>query len=116
MTKTTRCVICDSEFSKVEIKNATCCPECGAKGVPCAIKDDVTIKVNWHELRILGCWAERWAMRIEKENLSSVATVGCIVARLQKQYPNKTPLTITGEVEQLKSEFPDVTGPSPSGK
>jgi DNA-directed RNA polymerase subunit RPC12/RpoP len=96
--KTIRCVICGSEFGDRETENASCCPSCGHKGVPMSIKDDVEIKINWHELHILCCWAERWALRIEKESPCSVATLDCIAQRLQKQYPAKCLLTIRGDL------------------
>jgi len=101
MEKIVRCVICESEFSEQEIQNIDCCPSCGHKGVPCTIIDDVEIKINWHELHILCCWAERWAMQIEKEAPSSVVTLDCIVQRIQKQHHNKHPLTLRGEMEQI---------------
>lgn len=104
--KNIRCVVCQSEFSKNEIDNIDCCPACGHNGVPCFIADDVEIKINWHELHILCCWAERWALQIENEALGSIATLDCIVQRLQKQYPGKVALTLRGEVEELKKHYP----------
>jgi len=104
--KTVRCVICQAEFTDEEIENATCCPACGDTGVPCAVKDDVQLKINWHELRILSMWAERWALHIEKEHMGALVTLDCIVQRLQKQYPNKSKLTIRGEVGDVKKQFP----------
>lgn len=106
--KTIRCTTCQAEFSEAEIKGVSCCPGCGSKGVPCLIADDVTVKINWHELRILSCWAERWAMHIEAQATSSLVTLDCIVQRLQKQHPDKVPLTIRGETEQLRQKYPDV--------
>ena len=103
--KSIRCVICYNEFSVDEIQGATCCPSCGSKGIPCNIEDDVSVKLNWHELRILCCWAERWALNIEKEATSATVTLDCIVQRLQKQHPTKTPLTVRGEVSQLPDKF-----------
>jgi len=108
-TKTIRCTICQAEFTEAEIKGASCCPSCGDKGVPCAISDDVTIKINWHELRILCIWAERWAMQADASDPTSdgVVTIDCITQRLLKQHPSKAPLTIRGEVEQVKEIYPD---------
>ena len=104
--KSIRCVICESEFSEDETKNIDCCPECGHKGVPCTIIDDVKVKINWHELHILCCWAERWALQIEKDAQSSVVVVDCIAQRLQKQHPTKGSLTLRGEIKELKEKFP----------
>lgn len=105
--KTTRCVICNSEFTNKELENADSCPNCGHKGVPCYIPNDVTIKINWHELHILCCWAERWALQIEKESPSSIVTLDCIAQRIQKQHPEKHSLTLRGEISDIKEKYPN---------
>lgn len=80
------------------------CPKCGDKGTSLNPKEDVNIKVNWHELRILTLWAEWWANEIEKECPKSALAIACIARRIQKQYPDKTPLTLAGEIEDLKKD------------
>ena len=100
--KIVRCVTCNKEFTEEELRGANACPFCGDKGIPCTIKDDVTIKINWHELRILTIWAENWEGHFsQKENKKSI-TIACIARRLQHQFPDKTPLTLAGEIEGLK--------------
>lgn len=104
-----RCTTCAAEFTELEIENASCCPACGDKGVPCLISDDVTVKINWHELRILGIWAENWARKIQKENpetsSGSMLTVLSIVGRLQNQHPDKPKLTLFSEIREAKEHF-----------
>ena len=102
MDKIARCLICNEEFTEEDLKDALCCPKCGEKGIPANPKEDISIKINWHELRILTIWAENWANRIEKESPRSALTIACIARRIQKQYPDKTPLTLAGEIEGLK--------------
>ena len=96
-----RCITCNREFTEEDIKDSMKCPYCGDIGIPCSPKNDVTIKINWHELRILTIWAEQWASRC-KENSTMPVTVEAIARRLEKQYPNKTPLTLAGELSQLR--------------
>lgn len=102
---TTRCTNCSAEFTDAELVGVGCCPKCGSTGTPCDIKDDVTIRVNWHELRIIGMWADNWASTPNFPE-SSKRVVAAILARLEKQYPDKTPLTLAGEVRQLQTEYP----------
>lgn len=109
LTKTTRCTTCGTEFSDIEIEGFNKCPSCGAMGVPMAISEDVEVKVNWHELRILTIWAENWARKIDKEkeegdDTNSLLTIMCIAERLQKQFPDKTPLTLFSEIRKLRKE------------
>lgn len=109
--KVARCLICNEEFTTEEIKGASCCLKCGNKGTPADPKEDVTIKINWHELRILSIWAENWARKCDKDDdakMKCVLTVNCIARRIQKQHPDKTPLTLSGEIEGLKKSHDGV--------
>lgn len=98
--KTTRCTICRSEFTDAEIEGASACPVCNRTSVPERIADDVTVKVNWHELRILGMWAENWAMR--NDDAEMARTVRIITSLLHQQYPEKPPLTMSEEMRDLR--------------
>ena len=103
----TRCVQCDASFTSAELVAMPItggCPSCGTESLPVGTDADVTVKINWHELRILGIGAENWAERIEGEGgVSARMTLKAIVRRLQTQYPERPPLTLSGEVEALKA-------------
>ena len=73
--------------------------------MPCAIADDVTIKINWHELRILTMWAHNFAA-IRALDSDAKRGLAAIIVRLEKQFPDKTPLTLAGEVRQLQEDYP----------
>lgn len=106
-----RCVRCNESFTESQIKGARACPKCGDPGSPMSPGQDVEVKINWHELRILCIWAERYADTIAgKEDVKSdiVKTVWAIVGRLQEQYPSFTPLTLGGEIGQLREQFKDM--------
>ena len=110
--KDIRCIICGKEYLNAEIGDmATKCPNCGTECIPCDVKDDVDVKINWHELRILGIWAENWARQIDKdlpkEDERNLLTIMTIAERLQNQHPDKTPLTLFGEMKELRKEFGD---------
>lgn len=104
-----RCVLCSSEFTNTQLKGASACPKCGNEGLPMSPKQDVEIKVNWHELRILTIWAEHWANHIKDAPDAKgqpVQTIFAIAKRLQDQHPLMSPLTLSGEFEQLKAAYP----------
>lgn len=112
---TTRCTICSKEFTDEETIHAISCPSCGTKNLPCSIKEDVMVKINWHELRILTIWAENWARKIDSENdwmeanmepFNCLYTVMVIAQRLQQQHTDKIPITLFGEIRKLKEEIP----------
>ena len=113
--KTTRCTTCRAEFSEAEIAGAKACPSCGSSGNPMAIAQDVTLRINWHELRILTIWASNWAGR-EGVPASSRLALESILRELDKQKPEgAAPLTLAGEVRQLQeagfdAELQDAAG------
>lgn len=116
--KSIRCVPCGAEFSEAETEGSQGCPSCGNAGVPMAIADDVTVTINWHELRILGIWADQWAGvcdENEPEHDSKSAVAG-ILRRLQAQHPDRPPLTLGGELDQLRETFPELEVSDPSGR
>lgn len=96
-----RCTTCEAEFTEAQVADATACPACGCRGVPCSPDNDVTVAINWHELRILGCWAEFWAQHNHEKDPSMERTLATIVRRLQRQHPQRTPLTLSGEVREI---------------
>jgi len=104
--KTIRCTKCYREFSEDETKNVSCCPKCGSKGLPMSISQDVEIKINWHELRILCIWAENWAE--EKCDQDSRSMLEAMMNRLDKYRPEGgAALTLTREVKDLQEVYPE---------
>jgi DNA-directed RNA polymerase subunit RPC12/RpoP len=113
----TRCSRCRKEFTEEETKGATCCPGCGSKSVPMDTDRDVIIKINTHELRILGIWAENYAVSVDNQpaNMDNPAyeplkdTVTGICAHLREQLKalgKDSPLTLSHEMGDLRKEYP----------
>jgi predicted RNA-binding Zn-ribbon protein involved in translation (DUF1610 family) len=103
--KTTRCVECEAEFADSELKGANVCPRCGTDSLPCNIARDTTVRLNWHELRILTIWANNWAC--EKCPESSRRALAAIIRRLEAQRPSEAgwaALTLAGEIRDLQRE------------
>jgi len=93
------------------------CPACGDKGVPADLSDMLTLKITRHELRILMIWAERWgaAAKNEQQQDQMRRVVYGIADRLELQNPASGPLTLAGEISELKSAYPgaETTFPEP---
>lgn len=101
------CTVCGARFTAEEVEGASACPKCGDTGTPCDTKNDVSVVVNWHELRVLGIWAENWAQHCGKTEANNPSgpplhVVHAITRRLQRQFPDKTPLTLSGEIIQVR--------------
>lgn len=114
MELTTRCIHCGSEFTDEQIGLAMCCPVCKTKSLPCAIKDDVQLKINWHELHILVVWAENWARNLDAkmpenditgEPFNHLYTIMTIAQRLQRQFPDKNKLTLFSEMREIRESL-----------
>jgi predicted nucleic acid-binding Zn-ribbon protein len=96
---TTRCIVCDAEFTDEQVKGASGCPKCGTTSLPLSPERDRTIKINEHELRILTMWASNWADAHCEP--SSQKTLAAILQRLRAQLPEVL-LTMADEVRQLQ--------------
>jgi len=93
------CTECGHAFPSFE--GLTGCPACGTKNSPCANTEQVSISINWHELRILVMWAENWQRRI-----SGSRVVYSIAKRIAAQHPGKIALTLAGELGEVAQKFP----------
>lgn len=98
------CTLCRVVFDPIP-EDATCCPNCSTKSLPCASEDQVTISINWHELHILCTWAEFYARKIDRQGV-----VYSIAQEIEKQYPDKHKLTLAGELNRFRDEGIDIFG------
>jgi len=99
------CVDCGARFTAEEVEGCFACPSCGSESVPCDAAKDVRVEANWHELRILGIWAENHARhcaaRPGNGGEKMPRTVLAIWRRLQRQHPGFAPLTLSEEIAGL---------------
>lgn len=99
---TTRCTDCYSEFTESQLEGQNCCPNCKTTSLPMFIDRDTTIKINWHELRILTMWASFWANEKLKHE-PGYKTLNNIINRLELQKQDNWPaLTLFGEINNLR--------------
>jgi len=104
--KTVRCTDCAAEFTHEELEGANGCPICKTSSLPCRIEDDVTLNINWHELRILAIWASNYAGE-KLKGQPGERTLRSIIKRLHAQHPERTPLTFADEIQQVANHFGD---------
>jgi len=101
---TIRCPKCAAEFTDEQVEGKQACPTCGNAGIPHAIADDVTLRINWSELRILTIWATWWSETAHfkaDDKTGSANTLKAIIRRLQDQHPEKPALTFAGELQEM---------------
>lgn len=106
------CLAC-SVTSDVDLDDPalTGCPACGAQGTPADVeRDTVSVDITWHELRVITIWAERWASAMpDVDRPGAQRVLAGITDRLHAQHLDKLPLTLTGELSELRSQFDSVT-------
>lgn len=108
------CSKCSAQFDADRLDDTvTACPECGARVLPMSEDNFVNIRINIHELRVLGIWAENYASIKDHENLDNPnhedmrELIDAITNRIRKQLPDPSmPLTLFQEFEQLRETFP----------
>lgn len=108
--ETLRCLECRKEFSLafIEETNATVCPGCGTPTLPLNTNQDVNIKINWHELRILTIWAQNFQDQVLNKDpeQTPIKCIEFIVQELEKQKPKDFPaLSIMGELQDVADAF-----------
>lgn len=103
------CTQCGKQIESFESLDR--CPFCKTTSVPCALKNQVDININTHELQILCMWAEKhlYSVKDEQMQASMSTTLRSICNRISKQLPEKRKinLLICDEVKDLKKEFGD---------
>jgi hypothetical protein len=106
---TTRCVQCDAEFTSAQLAGVKACPGCGTKSVPLDPDDDVTIRINKHELRLLTMWSSNYVDSIVAPNdreleqkAAAQKTLVAVRRRLSAQLP-ELPLTLADEVRGIQA-------------
>lgn len=102
-----RCTMCGFGVTRGQSRDGlSACPRCGDTGTPMAIADDVEVKVNWHELRILCMWAEQHAASLKDREPTLQRVVNVIAGRLHAQHPERPGLTFTAEFDELRRAYP----------
>lgn len=113
-----RCSKCDAEFTEAETAGATGCPKCGTTSLPYDTDNDVTIKINTSALRILGIWAENYAVSVDNRHLDEAHreplkdAVTKILAGLHKQLValgKDVPLSMSDEMGEIRKAGHDAT-------
>ncbi len=114
----TRCSRCEAEFTEAEIKDATGCPKCGTTSLPHDTDNDVTVVINTSELRILGIWAENYAVSVDNQHLDDAHreplkdAMTRILAKLHKQLialGKDVPLSMSDEMAEIRKAGHDAT-------
>lgn len=103
------CTHCSRLFESFE--GLSQCPNCGTRGIPCSFENQVNVRINTHELRILCIWAENFANSIkdipgDDANKTAPDTVYAIAARLRRQLGESVTLTMADELKAVNDAFP----------
>lgn len=102
--KEIRCTVCYREFSRDEVRGAICCPNCGTTARPHKIADDVTPRINWHELRLVAQCVDAFLM-MNSDHKKAEAVLNAILERLKIYQPAEAlPLTLISTVREVLEE------------
>jgi hypothetical protein len=107
------CTLCSASIESFE--GLARCPKCGTDSQPCSNDNQINVKINLHELRILCIWAENWADKcyndsdVTGRNKMMPELIKAITARLRPQIGNGIPITMRDEMELLtKVTYPNL--------
>lgn len=86
-TKIIRCIECRTETPEDKLPaNLSACPVCFSKAIPEYVDQDVDIRINWHELRLLCMWAKNWEILGQQEK-NERSIIDAITNQLHKYRP-----------------------------
>jgi DNA-directed RNA polymerase subunit RPC12/RpoP len=105
--KPIECMSCGATFAWEELEGVKACPACGSRSVPVDRRQDQTITINPHELRILTLLADNYVQATLKPRpdcADAVRGFRRLLARLRAQVPG-TPLTMGDEVNDVAASF-----------
>ena len=97
-----RCSECRAEFTEAEISDAKSCPACGSTKTPVDPAHDVTLTLNWFDLRCLANWAQNWIEAHKESCADQVPYLDRLLDSLRVHRPKGAPgLTLRDEIGQL---------------
>jgi len=96
------CTYCGFIIESFEGLNG--CPNCGTTSIPCSDEDQVNVCINWHELRTLCMWAEKWG----NEKVGDASLIYSIAGRIRYQHPHRDSLTLADNIQELPKKFPGI--------
>ena len=105
MSEIITCIRCRSKFAIKELKTAKCCPSCGCSVMALRSSQDVNIKINWYELKLICSYAEGFVL--QSEDIESLKTLHSIIHELKRQFP-KYPEISLFEYSNLNDEITNI--------
>lgn len=106
----TRCCVCELTFRNEDVPDgANACPACGATGIPHDPGHDVTLTLNWQDIRCLANWAENYVLA-NKADPERERAWEAIKRRLRAHRPEgAAALVLQEELEDLRADGYEVT-------
>lgn len=98
--------------SKVDDLRTPCtsCPNCGSRSVPMDPHFDVTLTLNWYELRCLVQWAQNYIESIEEDRDLEAGFERLLnKIRAVKPHGYAMGLTLLDEIQDIRNTGLDVT-------
>lgn len=82
-----KCICCSAEFDEDDprLESAPACPACQSQNTPCLVSEEVQVRLNWLELRILAVWSRAAIQASPHEHLK--IAISAILDRLEAQKP-----------------------------
>lgn len=104
-----RCPLCAAEYNAQDIRGPAC-PNCGTQTPVMRVIDDIYVKLNWQEMRILTIYAQRWMQTFDlnhRGNIDAAKVLDRIVQSLHKFRPDGggdlNPMIDTPQVQEMIS-------------
>lgn len=111
MTKDIRCPQCGHQGEWQYVMQLNQCPSCSTRQFPLRIAEDGFIKTNWHDIRMLCIYAQRFCATFDESvlgNKTAIETINRIVKEMSRfQPPNAPDLNPALDHPQIAKDIAD---------
>jgi hypothetical protein len=105
MDKTVRCPSCLAQFKESQILDLKACPTCNSTQMPQIVEHDVTLTLNWDELRLLANWSAEYVADNFAQNSEILSELKVLLNKVGRHRPpGADPLTLEEAVAELERE------------
>lgn len=94
-----RCATCERKMTLEEAKSFKHCPECGGGVAPEFVEQDILIRMNWAEARMLMNWAQAFALAV-KLPASAYQRLARLARKFRLLRPHRSPALMDEEVQE----------------
>lgn len=99
------CPACSERFSMEMLKKArmerACCPKCGSRASPLRVEFDVEVRLNWHQVRLIGLFLSKIREEVPDPARSDIRELIRTLERSSPAFAKQHPISADALIDTL---------------